>query len=75
MCLPWTNLLGLPSLQAGQVNQGVVSTNHTQDMGSGVLPSVLHELLKPTLRMLRFLNRTLPLYVGLVFGELQTDEI
>jgi hypothetical protein len=44
-------------------------------MGSNVLPGIFHELLKPTPRMLRFLNWTLPLCAGLVLEELMTDEI
>ena len=70
ICFLWTNLLGVSPLQAGQINQGVVSTYHTQDMGSGVLPNVLDELLKPTPRMLQLLNWSLPLCAGLVLGEL-----
>ena len=44
-------------LQPGQVDQGVVSAHHAEDMGSGELPSILHELLKPAPRLLRLFDQ------------------
>ena len=45
--LPRTNLLGIPPLQPGQIDQGVVGTYHAKDVRTGKLPGVLDKLLKP----------------------------
>ena len=44
-------------------------------MRSGKLSGVLDELLKPTPRLLRLLDRGHPRCAGLVFGELRTDQV
>jgi hypothetical protein len=74
ICFLQTGLLGVPLLQAGQIDQGVVGTYHAEDMGSGELPGVLHKLLEPAPRLLCFLNRSLPLRAVLVLGEFRTDQ-
>jgi hypothetical protein len=75
ICLLRTNLLGIPPLQLGQVDQGVVGTYHAEDVRPDKLPGVLDELLKPTPRLLHLLDRGQPRCTGLVFGELGADQV
>ena len=70
-----TDLLGIPPLQPGQVDQRVVGTYHAEDVRSGELPSVLDEPLKPAPRLLRLLDWGHPRCAGLVFGELRADQV
>ena len=52
-----------------------MGTHHAEDVRPGKLPGVLDELLKPTPRLLRLLDRGQPRCVGLVFGELGADQV
>jgi len=70
-----TNLLGVPPLQSGQIDQRIVGTHHAEDMRTGEFPSVLDKLLEPVPRPLRFLDRSQPQCAGLVFRELGADQI
>jgi len=48
---------------------------HVEDVRSGKLFGVLDELLQPTPRLLRFLDRGQPRCTGLVFGEFGADQV
>ena len=50
------DLLGVPLLQPGQVDQEIMGAHHAKDMRASKLPGVLHELLEPVPRPLRLLD-------------------
>ena len=50
-------------------------SHHAEDVGSGELPGVLHELLEPARRLLCLFDRGLPWCAGLVLGEFWTDQV
>jgi len=52
-----------------------VGTYHAEDVRSGKLSGVLEELLKPTPRLLRLLDRGHPRCAVLVFEELRADQV
>jgi hypothetical protein len=75
VCLLRSNLLGIPPLQPGQVDQGVVGTHHAEDVRLDKFPGVLDKLLKPAPRSLRLLDRGQPRCAGLVFGKLGANQV
>ena len=75
MCLPRTNLLRIPPLKPGQINQQVVGAYHAEDVCTGKLPSILDKLLKPAPRLLRLLDRGQLRCAGLVLREFGTDQV
>jgi len=75
VCLLRTNLLGVPPLQSGQVDQRIVSAHHVEDVRAGEFPGVLDKLLEPVPRPLRLLDRSHLRCAGLVFRELGADRI
>ena len=75
VCLPRTNLLGIPPLQPGQIDQGVVGTYHAKDVRTGKLPDVLDKLLKPAPRLLCLLDQGHPWCAGLIFEKLGADQV
>jgi len=52
-----------------------VGTYHAEDVRSSELSGILDELLQPTPRLLRLLDRGQPRCAGLVFGELEADQV
>jgi len=52
-----------------------VSTYHAEDVRSDEFSGVLDELLQPTPRLLRLLDRGQPRCAGLVFGELGANQV
>ena len=52
-----------------------MGTYHAEDVRSSELSGVLDELLQPTPRLLRLLDRGQPQCAGLVFGELGADQV
>jgi len=52
-----------------------VGTYHAEDVCFGELSGVHDELLQPTPRLLRLLDRSQPRCAGLVFGELGADQV
>ena len=52
-----------------------MSAHHAEDMGSGELPSVLHELLEPAPRLLCLFDRGPPRCAALVLGEFRANQV